>query len=115
MPRHFKIDDLLSEPQRVECVALVLQRSTTVDLAAVWLRKRGHTVSRGAVHNWMRLIKANKAAPGVQLREALHELVSRMDVEELRHWTLEIARGSRAARFAPGEGEPAVNPASTPS
>ena len=55
--RHFKIDHVLSPPDREAYLAFLREPPTTVDIAHAWLKEHGYTtVSRSAVARHKRLL-----------------------------------------------------------
>ena len=101
MPRHFKVNDLLNDQELAECRALATTRSSTVDGVWAWLRKRGHKVSRSAVHNWMFEVRTVAESPVAQMRSDLHRHVDGLSEQDLTmlHESV-FARDSRAARVS---------------
>ncbi len=91
MSRPFRLTTLLSDKHWHPFHALLADRRATVDGARDWLRRRGYKVSRGAVGNYLRIIRRSP-------RRALGcELAGKSDAELRR-----TLRG-RAAQLADPE------------
>lgn len=88
MSRHFQVAKLLSGRDRRAFHARAANEVTTIDALRGWLKDRGYTVSRGAVHNYARHVRRGF------LSDMRRQLSARSDAElrrKLTAWARQLA------------------------
>lgn len=58
MSQPFKIEQILTDEHWGAFHELVMDRGVTLNALQAWLRERGYTVCRGAIHNYRKAVRA---------------------------------------------------------
>jgi hypothetical protein len=115
------VELLLGDEDLLTFRALIQKKRTTVDVAWGWMTCRGHSVSRGAVFNYIKHTRGKLAAATLaglgrtdaELRRSLRELAQLLSGSPLASVALHANELCRAAERQPLEGFKPADP--TPS
>lgn len=89
MFRHFKIDLLLSESERLQIEHIAAKKTATIDQLHHWIKRRGYRVARSSVGRWLHHFRQGDAI--LHLRAQLHHRVATADANKLRAASRAIA------------------------